>query len=97
VEAFRQVDCNWDAAAADHGYAWLVEKQAVWLQRPGSGVMAPPIKPPWPPVGCSVIVRAKFNQDYSAYPDYANLVTVGTKKLIEWFGKAMFKSLYVNK
>jgi len=96
ADAFMRVDCHWDTAAGDHGYAWMVEERSTWLNRKGTGVVAPPAKPTRPPVGSSLLVRAQFDQDRAIYRTYAYLVEAGTKKLIEWFGKDMFESHFVK-
>jgi len=34
VEAFRQVECLWTPNADNHGYAWMVEHKANWIDCP---------------------------------------------------------------
>jgi len=39
--------------------------------------------------------RARYDQDYTTWMDYAHLVRMGTDKLLTWFGKDVFELLHV--
>jgi len=50
VEAFRRAECLWTPNAANHGYAWMVEREDDWAARPGVNTVEPRCfqsDPPW--------------------------------------------------
>jgi len=80
----------------------MVERKDNWEARPGVGTVVPPFPPIRPPVGCPMLTcpmltRARYDQDYSTWMEYAHLVKVGKEKLLTWFGKDVFESLHIRR
>lgn len=84
--------CNCEAAEAGvHGYAWMVEKDEVWLARDGVSTVPIPTKTAIDYDPAAYAASLAKNQEYKLYH---HLVQEGKKKLLEWFGKSMFHDLW---
>ena len=100
VEAFRQVPCLWTPDAGNHGYAWMVERQTNWNAREGlhdTQPVVPPVRPAMPPVGCAMLIRARYDQDYNTWMDYSHMMREGIAKLQACFGRTVFAPLQVRR
>uniref|UniRef100_A0A7S4AEA9 Uncharacterized protein n=1 Tax=Pseudo-nitzschia australis TaxID=44445 RepID=A0A7S4AEA9_9STRA len=77
----------------------MVERKEDWNACPkvkASRPVIPLLLPIRPPVGCSMLTRARYDQDHSTWMEYAHLVKVGTDKLLTWFGKDVFETLHIR-
>jgi len=78
----------------------MVERKANWIVRHDiqeDRPVLPPVHPIQPPVGCSMLRRARYDQDYTTWMDYSHLVRKGIAKLLTWFGWDVFEPLYVRR
>jgi len=77
----------------------MVERKANWSDREGLHAdrpVIPPVRPIRPPVGCSMFLRARYDQDYTTWTDYSHLMRKGIAKLLTWFGRTVFEPLHVQ-
>ena len=71
------------AEAGVHGYAWIVEDDATWLNRDGvSNVIAPPTKPA-KETDYDVKKQLEYNDKLNAFTMYQHLAQQGKEKITE--------------
>ena len=81
--------------AGEHGYAWIIETPTKWAIRKGTQPIEAPTKPK-KPTEYSVRARLEYADKTEEYATYKHLANLGIKKLIEWFGKAVFSDLHLD-
>ena len=91
MATFLEVDCK-SPGADIHGHAWMVEREAKWNAREGTGSATTPKQPPLTsddsPTHC---------QKKDLHQLHMHVVLEGKQKLVNWFGKSMFVDMHVNK
>jgi len=78
----------------------MVERKANWIDRHGIQEDRPvilPVLPILPPVGCLILNRARYDQDYTMWMDYSHLMREGIAKLLTWFGRNVFEPFHVRR
>ena len=78
----------------------MVERKANWSARDrlhADRPVIPPDCPIRPPVGCSMLLRARYDQDYTTWMDYSHMMHEGIAKLQTWFGCTVFAPLQVRR
>ena len=90
---YSNIPCELDGTGI-HGYAWMIEPQEVWSKR--SGVTATILVPskPTKPTTYDIKEQLAYTDQMEAYRLYTHLVQEGRRKVLGWFGKAMFVDLY---
>jgi len=78
----------------------MIERKANWIDREGireDRPVIPPVRPIRPPVGCSMLTQAHYDQGYTTWMDYSHLMRKGIAKLLTWFGQNVFEPLHVRR
>ncbi len=85
------------AGTGEYGHAWMIEKPDVWQGKDGvANTIVPPTKPT-KVTTADLAARYLYMEQMNEYKAYTELVREGRSILIEWYGKAMFLDLHVNK
>ena len=90
--AYAEVPCELEAAG-DHGYAWIIEPEDTWLARGGVKAITVPTKPR-EVIGFDMKAQWEYSVKSKRYKMYKHLAQEGRKKIVDWFGKAMFLDLF---
>jgi hypothetical protein len=91
---YEAIDCDIDGSGI-HGHAWIIEKEEEWLKRDDVERIIAPTKPK-KVLSKDIIERLNYADQLETYKLYHHLAQEGNRKLLEWFGKAMFVDLYVR-
>ena len=90
--AYSEIPCE-TAGAGVHGYAWIVEDDAIWLTRDGTSLINPPEKPE-PITEFDIKAQWEYSMKARRFTLYNHLIQEGKTKLVTWFGKEMFVDLH---
>ncbi len=93
---YAAIPCELDGAG-EHGYAWMIDKPNDWKARPGVNELIQVPQKPKRVMSADMAEQYVYMLKMNEYKVYNHLVQEGRNTIIEWFGKAMFLDLYVDR